>query len=366
MNILITGADGFIGKNLSYFLKEKNHNIIKFSVKNKISELEGLVHDSDLIIHLAGRNNIEKAHKLNDHNVYLTNLICEILIKKKLKIPLIFTSLKEILLNKNNGKTKLKDENLFHKLYLANGNPIVGYKLPEVFGKWSTPNENLVVATLCNNIARNEKITTFESKNIELIYIDDLASSIIKTIKNIKKNFVFIKVEPVYKVSINDIKNYIIGFKYNRNNLIIDDLGHGLIKKLYSTYITFLPENEFSYHLKKHTDNRGEFVEVLKNFKIGQFSYFTSKSNITRGDHYHHSKCEKFLVLQGKAKFKFKNLISKKIFEIIVSSDKPEIVETIPGWSHNIKNIGEKDLIVMLWSNEVFDPENPDTNSYKV
>ena len=209
------------------------------------------------------------------------------------------------------------------------------------------------------NILEPEKI-------IKLIYIDDLIKDFLFSIKNYELGFNTAKVNPEYEISVQDLANTLLNFKIYRETLFTDRVGEGFIKKLYSTFLTYLPIEKCFYEIASHNDQRGRFVEMLKTKDSGQFSFFTAKPGITRGGHYHHSKSEKFLVIQGKALFRLVNIISKEYKEIELFADNPLIVESIPGWTHDIKNTGNEELIVMLWANEIFDKENPDTFIHEI
>ena len=233
------------------------------------------------------------------------------------------------------------------------------------FGKWSKPNYNSVVATFCYNIARNIPVNIFDGeKKIELLYIDDLIKSMISIINAKTKSIGLFDIKPTKKITINNLYKVIKKCSLIQKESFIPNLGSKFNKNIYSTYLSFLPKENFSYELMQHNDSRGKFVEFLKTNFSGQFSFLLAKKGIVRGGHFHHTKAEKFLVLNGNALFTFINITNKEKFSIKVSSDEVKVVETIPGWAHNIKNIGEDDLIVMLWANELFDKENPDTYYY--
>tara|TARA_B100000212_G_C27377299_1_gene535293 strand:- start:1902 stop:3008 length:1107 start_codon:yes stop_codon:yes gene_type:complete len=368
MKILITGSNGFISKNLIFHLNETtNFEIFKFNKNNTFEELKVFFKKVDLIVHLAGENRSKNYEDFYKNNVYLTNFICNELIKADKKIPIIFSS--SIHINKKNwyGETKKEAEEIILKLNKKNKNPVIIYRLPGVFGKWSKPNYNSVVATFCNNLANNLPINIDDKKaELNLIYIDDLVRDIKKSILTNLKGISYPIIKPEYKVSLLDIVKQINSFKISRETLIVENLGDSFQKKLYATYLSFLNNNSFSYPLKINEDKRGKFVEILKTNKSGQFSFFTAKPGVTRGGHYHHSKSEKFLVVKGEARFVFKDVISGFTKTINISGKNPEVVDTIPGWSHNITNIGNEDLIVFLWSNEIFDKLNPDTISFNM
>jgi UDP-2-acetamido-2,6-beta-L-arabino-hexul-4-ose reductase len=242
------------------------------------------------------------------------------------------------------------------------GNPAVILTLPGVFGKWSKPYYNSVVATFCYNITRNIPIEIYNADSpIKLVYIDDVIDLIIKSISERVNGLVRSSVENEYCLTVGDLAKIINQMHLDRGKLFVGDIGVGFQRALYSTYISFLPKHNFKYCLPEYTDNRGSFVEMLKTRKNGQFSFLIAKPGITRGNHYHHTKTEKFLVVKGVAHFKFKSIISNEIIEFITRGDKPEVVDTIPGYSHSIENIGDDELVVVIWASELYDQNNPDT-----
>ena len=367
MQILVTGSNGFIAKNLRVRLKESNYNILEFKRGDSLQLLEQKIIKSNIIFHLAGENRTTNDELFVINNINLTKDICNILKKNNLKIPVLFSSSIHSESNTPYGKSKKKSENLLFNLNKENSNPVLIYSLPGVFGKWSKPFYNSVVSTFCHSIANGLEINIVEpEKMIKLLYIDDLIKHFLFSIKNIAFGFNKAEVNPQYEISVKDLANTLLNLKIYRENLSTDRVGQGLIKKLYSTYLTYLPVEKFSYAIESHTDQRGRFVEMLKTKDSGQFSFFTAKPGIKRGGHYHHSKSEKFLVLQGRALFRMVNILSEEYKEIELLADNPLIVESIPGWSHDIKNIGNEELIVMLWANEIFDKENPDTFIHKI
>jgi UDP-2-acetamido-2,6-beta-L-arabino-hexul-4-ose reductase len=201
---------------------------------------------------------------------------------------------------------------------------------------------------------------------LSLVYIDDIVEKFCKIIYKESKEVGFCNINPVYSITLGELTDQIKSFRENRKFLLIDRVGTGFLRALYSTFISYLPSSDFSYKIKQHIDQRGTFAEMLKTKDSGQFSFFTAHPGITRGEHYHHTKTEKFLVIKGTASFKFRNIITNEFCEILTSGEVPEIVDTIPGWAHNISNIGNEEMIVMLWANEIFDKEMPDTIHSKI
>lgn len=370
MKVLITGGNGFVAKNLKYFLNERSDvEIYTLQKKNNISDLNNFVSKVDFIFHLAGVNRPKELEEFTLGNETLTQKLCEAVKKSNRKIPIIYSSTIQVESNNPYGISKNNAEKILHKFNKDFKIPIYIFRLPNIFGKWSKPNYNSVVSTFCYNIIRDIPIQIKSSNDIvKLVYIDDVIKNFIKVMddpKKINESINYSSVNPVYEITVGNLAKQLHAFKEIRSSKILERVGTGLVRALYSTYVSYMPKQHFSYPVEAYHDTRGSFVEILKTPDCGQFSYFTVLPNSVRGGHYHHSKTEKFLITKGSACFKFFNLVTSEVYEIIVNSDKPEIVESIPGWVHSIKNIGSEEMIVMLWSNEIFDQLNPDTFSYK-
>jgi UDP-2-acetamido-2,6-beta-L-arabino-hexul-4-ose reductase len=245
--------------------------------------------------------------------------------------------------------------------------PATIFRLPGVFGKWSRPDYNSVVATFCHNIARDLPIQIHDpATELRLVHIDDVVAAVIAALDQGHRGLVYREVEPQYTISLGELAAQICAFKACRTSLVLERVGVGFVRALYSTYVSFLPRQCLAYEIPQHKDERGAFVEMLKTPDAGQFSYFTARPGITRGGHYHHTKTEKFLVIRGRARFRFRHVLTDERFDLTTSGESPEIVETIPGWSHDITNIGDEEMVVMLWANEIFDRNRPDTIHSKV
>ena len=367
MKILVTGADGFIGKNLVFRLIELDISVVTFTRKNSIEDLPDILEKVDFIVHLAGENRPSDDKYFDFINVGLTMSISEAVRHIGRKIPIIFTSSVQTKLANAYGKSKLKAEVILKKLHSDMGNPVYIFRLPGVFGKWCKPNYNSVVATFCHNISHNLPIQVNDSSfDLKLVYVDDVIKEFVSIVQGEKANNKELSIQPEYKITVGELANQIKSFRESRNSLISERVGSGLIRKLYSTYVSYFSPEHFSYSLFNFNDERGMFAEVLKTKDSGQFSFFTAEKGVTRGGHYHHSKTEKFLVVSGEAKFRFRNIITNEVCEIFTSEKKLEVIETVPGWSHNIVNIGKEKMVVMLWANEIFDQNNSDTIPYKV
>lgn len=361
--ILVTGANGFIGRNLAQWLRdETGAEILEFVRGDSLDALENMVLSASKIVHLAGVNRPRDLDDFNTDNIELTRKLCSILCDSGLHIPLIFISSSQAELSNPYGISKLTAENLVGELADKTHLPVTIFRLPGIFGKWSKPNYNSVVATFCFNIARNYDVEIHDRNvNIDLCFIDDLNKDIAASLDNQTPGLSWGRLSKVYSTTIGDLADQIYAFKSSRVNLISERVGTDFVRALYSTYVSFLPVEEFVYDLPINGDERGIFVEMLKTPDCGQFSFFTIRPGVTRGSHYHHTKTEKFIVVKGFAIMRYRDLVTQEIVEIKVSEEKPQIVDSIPGWVHDITNVGDSELIAMLWANEIYDPESPDT-----
>ena len=373
MKVLVTGANGFIGRNLSLRLSERaDIEVLKFTRENDIHQLRASLEESDFVIHLAGVNRPLEQAEYAVGNSQFTQTLCELLIDQFItwnkKIPIIFAS--SIQAEKNNpyGLSKLESERSIKSLEQNFSIPTFIFRLPNVFGKWCRPNYNSAIATFCHNIARGIPIQINDrNADLTLVYVEDVVDHFIKLIDGAycnKDTSVFSDISPKYSISVGELADVITGFSGFQQNLSMGKVGTGLMRALYSTYVSYLPTTSFSYKIPQYGDARGVFVEMLKTSDCGQFSYFTALPGITRGGHYHHSKTEKFLVIKGSARFKFEHMQTGERYEVSTSGDVPEIVETVPGWTHDVTNVGTTEMTVMLWANEVFDRNQPDTISH--
>jgi UDP-2-acetamido-2,6-beta-L-arabino-hexul-4-ose reductase len=369
-NVLITGSEGFIGRNLRQHLSERaDIQLMLFDREQHISELSSMVGEADVIFHLAGINRPKDPSEFVSGNVELTSELLSLIESqinaKNHKIPLVLTSSIQASVDNAYGNSKRNAEELVFEFSERTDCEVFVFRLPNVFGKWCRPNYNSAVATFCHNIARDMTIQINDpNASLHLIYIDDLVSHFIRILDGLsceRDSFGFVKLETIYSTTVGEVASMIESFKQSRATMITERVGVGLMRALHATYLSYLPKESFSYAVPRHGDARGLFVEMLKTKDSGQFSFFTAHPGITRGGHYHHSKTEKFLVIKGSAKFKFEHVMSGETHEIITDGTQSQIVETVPGWSHDITNIGQDELIVMLWANEIFDRDNPDT-----
>ena len=368
MKILVTGSNGFIGKNLTLRLGELDrYEPLGFTREHSVIDLAKFVSQADVIVHLAGINRPNDIKEFSEGNVDLTNSLCKLIAGSGRNIPLIVASSIQADLDNPYGQSKRAAELAVESLAEATGNSVAIYRLPNVFGKWCRPNYNSVVATFCHNLAHDLPIQVNDAAVIlKLVYVDDVVEEFITSIDNPQAGLIRRTVAPVYEVTLGALANQIKAFKNSRDSLVSEAVGTGFVRALHSTYLSYLPSTKFSYEIPKYGDERGIFVEMLKTKDSGQFSFFIAHPGVTRGGHYHHTKTEKFLVIKGNARFGFRQILTNEFYEIFTSGDKPKIVETVPGWTHDITNIGSDEMVVMLWANEIFDRAHPDTVAAKV
>jgi UDP-2-acetamido-2,6-beta-L-arabino-hexul-4-ose reductase len=370
MKVLITGADGFLGKNLRLHLAEREDvQLLRFTRGDDVAGLPVLLRDVDFIFHLAGVNRPPDPHAFVAGNAELTQALCravgEVAETTGRPVPIVYTSSTQAAQDSPYGRSKRAAEDALRALAERHGVPVHVFRLPNVFGKWSRPDYNSVVATFCHRLARGMTIKVHDPfAPITLVYVDDLMSRFVQLMDGapaVPDAEGFATVAPQYASTVGELARQIHAFRDGRATLTTERVGTGLTRALYATYLSHLPTALFAYPIAQHRDPRGVFVEMLKTPDAGQFSFFTAHSGVTRGGHYHHSKTEKFLVIKGQALFRFRHMQTGEAHERITTGDASEIVETVPGWTHDITNIGTGELIVMLWANEVFDRSRPDT-----
>ena len=361
MKILITGSEGFIAKNLIVHLNEiKNVKLYLFSKSDSLDILEAYLKEVDFIFHLAGINRPKDTKIFYKGNFDLTKKIVDILEVNRKQTPIVFSSSIQALDNNDYGKSKRLAEEVLEEYSVKMQSNIAIYRLSNIFGKWSKPNYNSVIASWCHNITRDLDIKIDnEDTVLNLVYIDDVIDSFIQRLKGIDK--IYYQIDTIYKKTLKEIKDLLYSFKYNRSTLVIPNVASGFERALYATYLSYLPTDKFSYELNGNKDERGTFYEVLKTQDSGQFSLSTTAVGIKRGGHYHHSKNEKFLVVKGNAIIQLRNILTNDIIKYRVSDAKMQIVEMIPGYTHNIRNIGDCELILLLWANENYNHDKPDT-----
>lgn len=380
MKILVTGAKGFVGKNLIAELnnikygKAKNYTltqeleILECDIQTSLEELDGFCKDCDFVFHLAGVNRPQNTEEFMNGNFGFTTKLLELLVKHNNKAGILMSSSIQAELNNDYGKSKKAGEDYVKEYGEKNNVTTYIYRLPNVFGKWCRPNYNSAVATFCFNIANGLPIVV-NDRNYEmtLVYIDDTVRAFIGTIDGevkIKNGFCVVPIE--HKATLGKIADLLYGFYDSRKNLTVPDMSDPFTKKLYSTYLSYLPVEKFNYPLDMHCDNRGSFTEFLHTDNNGQVSVNISKPNIIKGEHWHHTKNEKFLVVSGKGVIRFRKIGEEKVIEYLVSGEKLEVIDIPTGYTHNIENLGDSDMVTVMWCNEIFDKENPDTFFEKV
>ncbi len=365
MKIMITGAKGFIGKNLCAFLKNEGFNdLLLFDTDNSERELEEYTKQCSFVFHFAGINRPVNNDEFYLGNSDFTKKLCFYLKQAHNACPLLMSSSIQAEKDNDYGKSKLLAEQTVQNLSVENGNPVYIYRLPNVFGKWCRPNYNSVVATFCYNAANGLPLKVNDaSAKITLAYIDDLAEEFIGVLKNRNSNFSgYLSPKITHCTTVTKLAKTIQSFAKERKDFFLPQLKKGsLEKKLYSTYLSYLPENQFSYNLLQHCDERGSFTEILKTECYGQVSVNVAKPGIVKGNHWHNTKVEKFLVVSGQAVIRFRKIGEQKIIDYYVSGEKPEVVDIPCGYTHSIENIGQSDLITIMWANETFDKNKPDT-----
>ncbi|PKM83673.1 MAG: capsular biosynthesis protein [Firmicutes bacterium HGW-Firmicutes-13] len=364
MKILVTGAKGFIGKNLITELKNRKYdNILEFDVDSEISNLDKYCKEADFVFHLAGVNRPTEQSEFMEGNFGFTSDLLKLLKKHSNTCPVIISSSIQAELDNPYGRSKEAGENLLFDYSKETGARVLIYRFPNVFGKWCRPNYNSAVATFCHNVAHDMPITVnAPSFVMNLVYIDDVVEELINALEDKEnKNGDFCEVPVVHTNTLGEIVDLIYSFKKSREERAIPDMDDAFTKKLYSTYLSYLPENQFSYDLKMNVDNRGSFTEFIRTPDRGQVSVNISKPGITKGNHWHHTKNEKFLVVSGQGVIRFRKIDSDDIIEYFVSGEKMEVVDIPTGYIHNIENLGDTDMVTIMWANECFDPDKPDT-----
>ncbi|KRE57656.1 polysaccharide biosynthesis C-terminal domain-containing protein [Paenibacillus sp. Soil750] len=369
MKILITGAKGFVGKNLIAELRNKGYNeIFEFTRECDRSLLEKYTENCDFVFHLAGVNRPYDEQEFITGNIDLTSLLLRLLKKYKNKAPVLLTSSIQAEMENPYGKSKKSAEDLLISYYKETGVKVYIYRLSNVYGKWSKPNYNTVVATFCHNVTRGVEIIVNNPETLlTLCYIDDVLEEFLRAIEDnptIDNKYCVVPV--THSIKLGELAELLRSFKESRAILNIPNMENVLIKNLYSTYLSFLPEDKFSYELKMNCDNRGSFTEFIRTPERGQVSINVSKPGVTKGNHWHHSKTEKFLVVSGEALIRFRGIHSEEIIEYTVNGDKLQVIDIPSGYTHSIVNIGESDLVTVMWVNECFNSENPDTYFLKV
>ena len=375
MNILVTGAKGFIGKNLVEGLKnirdqkDKSYNlspdltIFEYDIDTDERLLDDYCKNADFVFNLAGVNRPKNQEEFMQGNFGFSSKLLDTLKKYNNTCPVMLSSSTQATLDNPYGKSKKAGEDLFFDYSKQTGAKVLVYRFCNVFGKWSRPNYNSAVSTFCYNISRDLEITVNDPKvMMTLVYIDDIVKELIDALMgNPHRDGDFCIVPTTYKITLGEIVTLLYSFKNSRNELFVPNTNNEFENKLYATYLSYLPEKEFSYPLKMNCDQRGSFTEIIKTSERGQFSVNISKPGIVKGNHWHNTKNEKFLVVSGKGVIRFRKINDDKVYEYFVSGDELKVVDIPVGYTHNIENLGESDMVTFMWANECFNPDKPDT-----
>lgn len=382
MKILVTGARGFVGRNLVSQLhniregKAKNYaispdlNVFEYDIDSNPAELDTYCKEADFVFNLAGVNRPKDQSEFMKGNFGFATTLLDTLKKYGNTCPVMISSSTQAALDNPYGESKRAGEQLMFDYAKETGAKVLVYRFPNVFGKWCRPNYNSAVATFCHNIAHNLPIQVNDPKVVmNLVYIDDVVDELIAALSGQEnREGDYCAVSTVHTVTLGEIVDLLYSFRESRNNLSVPCLADAFTKKLYSTYLSYLPKEEFGYPLKMNIDERGSFTEIIRTSDRGQFSVNISKPHITKGNHWHHTKNEKFVVVSGRGVIRFRNMNEPdaEVIEYFVSGEKIEVIDIPTGYTHNIENIGDTELVTFMWCNECFDPDSPDTYFEKV
>ena len=366
MKVLVTGAKGFIGRNLiSELERRENVEVMPFDIDSPAEALEEYCRECKFVFNLAGVNRPEHTEEFMEGNFGFASTLVQTLKKYQNTCPIMNSSSIQAALDNPYGKSKKAGEDMLYAYGKEVGAEVYVYRFPNVFGKWCRPNYNSAVATFCNNIANGLPIQVNDRSTVmHLVYIDDVVEELLQALDrhpHLNPDG-YCYVPTVHEVTLGEIVDLLYSFKESRENLMIPDMTDGsFVKKLYSTYLSYLPTDGFSYPLLMHEDARGSFTEILKSADRGQVSINISKPGIVKGNHWHHTKNEKFVVVSGRGLIQFRKIGSDEIIEYHVSGERLEVVDIPTGYTHNIINEGDTDMVTLMWCNECFNPDKPDT-----
>jgi len=365
MKVLVTGAKGFIGRNLVVVLRRRGGiNVQEYDLDSTSESLEKGLASAEIVFHLAGINRPQKTEEFVQGNVDSIKHICDLLRRLGRKPTLVFSSSTQALLDNPYGLSKRQAEDFILAFSAESGSKVVIFRLPGVFGKWCRPNYNSVVATFCYNVARDLPIIIMEpSRELELVHVDSVVASFLGILDGQGRPGVdgFYHVEPVFKVTVGRLAQIIQEFCDARKSLVVPDFSDRFTRCLYSAYISYLPTDGFGYSLEQHEDARGSLAEVLKSPHSGQIFVSRTQPGTLRGNHYHDTKVEKFAVLEGDAVIRFRHILDDDVIEYRVSGREFRVVDIPPGYTHSIENVGQSELIVLFWAYEPFNAADPDT-----
>lgn len=365
MQILITGAKGFMGRNLTCALRSERpqEQLLLIDADSTAEEVRAAAQSADFVFHLAGVNRPEKQEDFMQGNRDFTQSLMAALAEGK-KPPVLLSSSIQAALDNPYGQSKRAAEEAVRAYGERTGAPVYLYRLPNVFGKWSRPHYNSAIATFCYNTARGLPITVSDpAVRLRLCYIDDVVAECLRALdgKAAQAEDGLCRVEPEHQILLGDLADQIASFRDMRNRLDVPDQSDPLTAKLYATYLSFLPQEDFARTPTIHADERGYFAELIHMQGHGQVSVNVSRPHITKGEHWHHTKHEKFIVLSGEGVIRFRKPEESTVIVYHVSGDTPKIVDIPPGYTHNIENTGDTDMITLMWANECFNPAAPDT-----
>lgn len=365
--VLVLGAEGFLGRNFcTFLLSSTSFSVAKIGRRHSINDIAELIQSSDYIYNFVGSNRPKENSEFMRDNFFFVKEIIECLLAERTrsgrKVPLVHISSVKAHEDSPYGRSKLAADQYLEAMAITHELTVRVVRLPGVFGKWCKPFYNSVVATFCHQLVTGQPLSVIDGDTeLNLAYVDDVMRTLLEPQFDLSHCFSILNFNDTYRITVQELANKLIKIHHERKNLKIPNAGHGLDRALYATYLSSLNKIDFSYRISENCDSRGRFVEFLKTNDAGQISFFTCVPGVSRGGHYHHTKCEKFLVIKGDASFEFKCLATGQSWDHQVSGSMPEIVESIPGWSHTVKNIGETELTVLVWANELFDRENSDT-----
>ncbi|MBX7234912.1 MAG: NAD-dependent epimerase/dehydratase family protein [Caldilineales bacterium] len=387
MNILVTGSKGFIGSNLLVWLRKMpDYRVFEFNQKNTQEELTRSLNETDYIIHLAGINRPQSVDEFTTGNVDLTARICQHLIALGRPTPILLSSSIQVDLDNPYGVSKRQAEQVLADYAARSGAAVTIFRLSNVFGKWCRPNYNSVVATFCHNIAHDLPITISDpAREVPLVYVDDVVEAFLAEVRSQesgvrdqRSEVRYQEARPIYTVTLGRLAELIRSFRESHHSLVVPDFSDPFVRKLYGTFLSYLEPGDFAYNLTQRTDNRGALAEFVKSPPFGQIFVSRTKPGITRGNHFHHTKTEKFLVLEGEAIIRFRDIRgrrsevsgqesevrdqeSSEVIEYRVSGQDFRVVDIPTGYTHSIENVGPGELVTLFWASEVFDPGRPDT-----
>lgn len=378
MNVLVTGAKGFVGRNLisqlhniqtekakNYALPGEELKVFEYDIDSDPAELDVYCKNADFVFNLAGVNRPKEQSEFMQGNFGFASTLLDTLKKYGNKCPVMISSSTQAALNNPYGESKRAGEELMFDYAKETGAKVLVYRFPNVFGKWCRPNYNSAVATFCNNIAHDLPIQVNDPAVVmNLVYVDDVVDELISALNGMEhREGDYCIVPVVHTVTLGAIVDLLYSFRESRKNLSVPNMGDAFTKKLYSTYLSYLPTDQFSYPLKMNVDSRGSFTEIIRSDDRGQFSVNITKPHIVKGNHWHHTKNEKFVAVSGEGVIRFRDMRQpdSEVIEYHVSGDKIEVIDIPTGYTHNIENTGETDLVTFIWCNECFDPNRPDT-----